>query len=131
MYQKIVIIGNLGRDPEMRYLDSGKAVTNFNVAVNNKYKDNDETIWFRVSAWGKQAESANQYLKSGSKVLVEGKLTADKETGNPRVFQKKDGAYSATFEIMADRVVFMDSKKTSDTVSEKQDDLFSENESPF
>jgi len=69
VYQKITIIGNLGRDPEMRYLPSGQAVTNISVATNRRYTDSngqkvDETTWFRVSVWGAQAESVNQYLRS-------------------------------------------------------------------
>jgi len=75
MYQKIIIVGNLGRDPEMRYTPSGQAVTNFSVATNRQYTGSDgqlvkETIWFRVSVWGKQAETSNQYLRRGS-VLFE------------------------------------------------------------
>ncbi len=91
MYQTIIIAGNVGRDPEMRYTPSGQAVTSFSVATNRQYTNNNaetvkETIWFRVSAWGKQAETCNQYLKKGSKVLVEGRLTADPATGGPRIW---------------------------------------------
>ena len=77
MYQKLIIIGNLGRDPEMRYTPDGKAVTTFSVAASRRYGEKEETAWFRVSVWGKQAESCNQYLQKGSKVLVEGRLTAE------------------------------------------------------
>ena len=75
---KVQIIGNLGRDPEMRYAPNGDAVTTLNLAANRKYTDQDgqsvkETTWFRVSVWGKQAESCNQFLKKGSLVLVEGR----------------------------------------------------------
>ena len=76
-YHTTIIVGNLGRDPEMRYTPSGQAVTSFSVAVNDDYTNNNgerikRTIWFRISAWGKQAETCNQYLKKGSKVLVLG-----------------------------------------------------------
>ena len=74
MYQKIIIVGNLGRDPEMRFTPEGNPVTSFSVAASRRYKDKDETTWFRVTVWGKQAETANQYLQKGSKVLVEGRL---------------------------------------------------------
>ena len=72
MYQKLVIVGNLGTDPEMRYTAAGQAVTNFSVATNRRYTSSDgnqvdETTWFRVSVWGKQAETTNQYLKKGNK----------------------------------------------------------------
>ena len=77
MYSKIIIIGNLGRDPEMRFSPSGDPVTTFSVATSRRYGDKDETTWFRVSVWGKQAESCNTYLSKGSKVLVEGRLKAE------------------------------------------------------
>ena len=86
MYHTIIIVGNLGKDPEMRYTPSGQAVTSFSVATSRQYTGQNgqkvkETIWFRVSAWGKQAETCNQYLRKGSKVLVEGRLTPDPSTG--------------------------------------------------
>ena len=88
MYQHITIVGRLGRDPEMRYTPSGQAVTSFNVATDRQYTDANgqkvkETTWFRVSVWGKQAETTNQYLKKGSMVLVDGRLTPDPKTGGP------------------------------------------------
>ena len=89
MYQKLIIIGNLGRDPEMRYTPDGKAVTTFSVATSRKYNEKEETTWFRVSVWGKQAESCNQYLTKGSKVLVEGRLRPDANTGAHRFFKRK------------------------------------------
>ena len=111
-YQKLVIVGNLGRDPEMRYTPSGQAVTNFSVATNRQYTASSgekvkETVWFRVSAWGRQAETCNQYLKTGSQVLVEGRLTADKETGGPRIWEANDGTQRASYEITAGSVVFL------------------------
>ena len=88
MYHTIIIVGNVGKDPEMRYTPSGQAVTSFSVATNRQYTAGNgeqvkETIWFRVSTWGKTAEVCNQYVKKGSKVLVEGRLTPDKNTGGP------------------------------------------------
>ena len=77
MFNKITIIGNLGTDPEMRYTPSGSAVTSFSVATNRRYTRNgeqvDETEWFRVNAWGRLAETTNQYLEKGSLVYVEGR----------------------------------------------------------
>ena len=115
MYQKMIIAGNLGKDPEMRYTPSGQAVTNFSVATSRKYTSSNgetvkETIWFRVSAWGKTAETCNQYLKKGSKVLVEGRLNADPATGNPRIFTRQDGTVGTSFEITADTVRFLSSR---------------------
>ena len=115
MYQKITIVGNLGRDPEMRYLPSGQAVTNMSVATNRRYTGSDgqrvdETTWFRVSVWGAQAETVNQYLQQGSKVLVEGRLRPDPETGGPRIWTRNDGSPGANFEITAQNVLFLSSK---------------------
>lgn len=111
-YQKVVIVGNLGRDPEMRYTPGGQAVTNFSMATNRQYTNSNgerikETTWFRVSAWGRQAETVNQYLSTGSQVLVEGRLNPDKETGGPRLWTRQDGSSAASFEVTAERVVFL------------------------
>ncbi len=111
-YQQITIVGNLGRDPEMRYTPGGQAVTNFSVATNRQYTTSNgekvkETVWFRVSAWGRQAETCNQYLSTGSQVLVEGRLTPDRESGGPRIWTRNDGTPAASFEITAGRVVFL------------------------
>ena len=115
MYQKLIIIGNLGRDPEMRYTPDGKAVTSFSVATSRKYNDKDETTWFRISVWGKQAESCNQYLTKGSKVLVEGRLRPDGNTGAPQVFQKKDGSWGSSYEVHADTVRFLTARGEGNT----------------
>ena len=116
MYQKIIIIGNLGRDPEMRYTPSGQAVTNFSVATNRRYTGSDgqqidETIWFRVSVWGRQAETCNQYLRQGSRVLVEGRLTADPATGGPKIWTRQDGTPGASYEISAGVVRFLSTRQ--------------------
>lgn len=109
MYQKLIIIGNLGRDPELKFTADGKAVANFSVATSRKYKDTDETTWFRVSTWDKQAEACNTYLSKGSKVLVEGRLKSNAD-GNPRVYERKDGTWSASYEITAESVRFLTAK---------------------
>ena len=106
MYQKIILVGNLGRDPEMRYLQDGKAVTNFSIATSNYKK---ETAWFRVSVFGASAEACNQYLQKGSKVLVDGELTYDASTGGPKVFSRNDGTAGASFEVVARDVKFLSS----------------------
>ena len=86
---KIIVIGNVGRDPEMRYTPSGQGVTSFSVASNRRYRTADgeqreETMWFNVNAWGRMAEICNQYLTKGRQVYVEGRLTT-------RIFQGNDG----------------------------------------
>jgi len=90
MFEKHIIIGNLGRDPEMRYTPSGVPVTDFSVAVNKRYTKDGErvekTTWYKVVAWRKLAETCGQYLAKGRTVLVEGDLSAEAYTdreGNP------------------------------------------------
>jgi single-strand DNA-binding protein len=114
MYHKIIIVGNLGRDPEMRFIPSGQAVTTFSVAVSDGFGDRKKTIWFRVSAWEKQAETCNNFLKKGSKVLVEGRLNAD-DSGNPRTWSRQDGSTGTSYEITAQTVRFLSSKTDSTT----------------
>ena len=120
MYHTIILVGNLGRDPEMRYTPSGQAVTNFSVATNRQYTGSDgqlvkETIWFRISTWGKNAENCNQFLKRGSKVLVEGRLIPDANTGGPRVWNRQDGSPSASFEVSAQTVRFLSTRGEDET----------------
>lgn len=115
MFHTIIIVGNVGRDAEMRYTPSGQAVASFSVATNRQYTASSgeqvkETVWFRISAWGKQAEICNQYVKKGMKVLVEGRLTADQGTGGPRVWTGQDGNPRASFEVTAATVRFLSSR---------------------
>ena len=117
-YHTIIIVGNLGRDPEMRYTPNGNAVTTINVASNRTFNDasgqrQKVTTWFRVSVWGKQAESVNNFLKKGSQVLVEGELQPDKETGNPRTFTRNDGSTGASYEVRAQTVRFLTPRGTA------------------
>lgn len=126
MFHTVIIAGNVGRDAEMRYTPSGQAVASFSVATNREYMRNDEkvkeTIWFRISAWGKQAEVCNQYVKKGMKVLVEGRLTADQSTGGPRIWSGNDGAPKASFEVTAATVRFLSSRgDASDMVGAAQE----------
>ena len=110
MFQTIIFVGTLGRDPELRFTPEGKPVTSLNVAVDDGYGDKKSTIWFRVSAWGKQAETTNQYLRKGSRVLVEGRLVPDAATGSPRIFSKQDGTQGSSYEVSATTVKFLTPK---------------------
>jgi single-strand DNA-binding protein len=126
MFHTLIIVGNVGRDPEMRYTPSGQAVTSFSVASNRKYTSSNgeqinETIWFRVSAWGKQAEICNQFLKKGSRVLIEGRLMPDKATGGPRIWQKQDGSSGSSFEVNAQTVRFLTTRNESESGSAASD----------
>jgi len=99
---KAMIIGNLGRDPEMRYTPGGQAVTQFTVAVNRSYKAQngewqEETEWFRVVVWGQQAERAAEHLRKGNKVYIEGRLQT-------RQWEDKDGQKRYTTELVANQV---------------------------
>ena len=112
MYQKITLVGNLGRDPELRYLQNGTPVTNLSVATNNTYNNQQgeqvkETTWFRVSVFGKQAESCSQYLTKGKSVLVEGRLKPDPTTGGPKMWTGNDGTSRASYDVTATTVRFL------------------------
>lgn len=133
MYAKLTLVGNLGRDPEMRYMPDGTAVTNLNVATNRRWTDAhgqpaEETTWFRVSVWNKQAEACNQYLRKGSKVLVEGRLRPDPQTGSPRIWTSQNGNVGASYEVTADRIVFLTSRAETadagnDAPDQEEDDI--------
>jgi single-strand DNA-binding protein len=109
---KCMIIGNLGRDPEMRYTPSGQAVTQFSVATNRNFRDpqgewQSETEWFRVVVWAERAERAAEQLRKGHKVYVEGRLQTrqwEDQTGNKRY----------TTELIADRVTSLERRDRED-----------------
>jgi single-strand DNA-binding protein len=105
-HNKASFIGNLGRDPEMRYTPSGKPVTNFSVAVNNQYAGADgqvvkETLWVKAVTWGATAEAANKYLKKGMQVYIEGRI-------NPiKIWTGTDGEPRADLELTVSEMQFL------------------------
>jgi single-strand DNA-binding protein len=108
---KIQIIGNLGRDPEMRFTPQGTAVTTFTVAVNRRWADRsggerDETEWFRVETWDKLADICNRYLTKGKQVYIEGRLRVRKYTD-------RDGMERTAVEIVANNMLMLGSKGDS------------------
>ena len=113
MFQKIIIAGNLGGDPVMRYTADGTPVTSFSVATSERWSDRntgerrERTTWWRVSAWRKQAEICNEYLSKGRQVLVEGTMAVDTETGGPRIWTGQDGQPRASYELTAQTVRFI------------------------
>lgn len=113
MYQKIVIVGRLGKDPEQRFTQDGKAVTSFSVAVD---EGKDKTTWFKVTAWEKLAETCATYLVKGKTVLVEGRVSArawlNTDTNNPM----------ASLEITAHVVKFLSGKEQGDAFREPADE---------
>ncbi len=105
MYQKTIVIGHLGKDPEMRYTPTGVPVTSFSLATSRKWTDQngnqqEKTTWFRVTCWRKTAELAAQYLKKGRLVLVEGDIDA-------QAFTDREGSPRASLELTATNVRFM------------------------
>lgn len=103
---KVMLIGNVGNDPEMRYTPNGSAVTEFRMAVNRRYttsegEQREETEWFRVSAWTRLAEQVNQYVVKGMKLFVEGRLSS-------RAYIDRDGQPRASLEVSAFNVLFLD-----------------------
>jgi len=104
-FNKIIIIGNLGRDPELRYTPQGSAVCNFPVATSERRKNatgeqEEITTWFRVSTWGRQAELANEYLTKGKPVYIEGRLRVEEYTD-------RDGKSRTSLEVNATDVQFI------------------------
>jgi single-strand DNA-binding protein len=97
------IIGHLGRDPETRFLNDGKPVCNFSVAVNEKRGGQESTAWYRISAFGKLAEVCGQHLGKGQQVYVRGRL-------QQRTYKDKDGAEKLSVEVVADSVQFLGGK---------------------
>jgi len=130
MFEKHIIIGNLGRDPEMRYTPSGVPVTNFSVAVNKRYTKDGErfekTTWYKVVAWRKLAETCGQYLAKGRSVLVEGDLSAE-------AYLDREGKPAAKLVLTATNIQFLgsagrdagdgDDEIPAGAAAEEEDDL--------
>jgi single-strand DNA-binding protein len=119
MYTSTTVAGRLGSDPDMKYMPDGTAVSSFSLAANVGFGENKKTIWFRCSAWRKQAELANQYLSKGSKVLVVGELKPGAD-GSPRTFTRGNGEVAASFELTVNSIVFLESKKEGNGNAEKE-----------
>lgn len=133
---KVMVIGHLGRDPEMRYTPSGRPVTNFNVATSRSWKTSDnerrtETEWFNIVAWGSLAEICNQYLAKGQQVYLEGRLQTRR--------WEEDGVRRSTVEIVAKEMVMLGQRKRKDSDNDQEEaedfdsdfELDEEDEFPF
>jgi single-strand DNA-binding protein len=136
VYQKVTLIGNLGRDPEMRYTPSGVPVTNFSVAANRRWTNSDgspgeETVWIRVTAWRRLAEVCNEYLAKGRQVYIEGTLKPDPDTGGPRVYERNDGSYGASYELTASMVKFLGGNGATKRAADEGMDEPADEEIPF
>jgi single-strand DNA-binding protein len=130
---KVMIIGNVGTDPEMRYTPNGNPVTSFRIATSRFFNSPEgerkqETEWFTVVTWNKQAESCNQYLTKGKRVYVEGRLRT-------RAWEGQDGQKRSRIEIVAERVLFLDRQAGAlppeESRVEKLDDVTTEDDLPF
>ena len=114
-FNKITIVGNLGRDPELRYTPQGNAVCNISVATNEKRRDKtgdlqDVTTWFRITLWGKQAENASKYLTKGSPIYIEGRLRVEE-------WSDRDGKMRYTLEVQATDMQFLGNSRSGDEYS--------------
>ena len=125
MFQQTIVIGRLGKDPEMSYTSEGQPVTHFSVAVNEKFKSGDEdkerVTWFEVTAWGRQAETCNDYLAKGRQVMVRGRISASAWT-------TQEGQLRASLKVSAQEVKFLGSNGAN---SESEDSISPEDEPPF
>ena len=125
---KVMLIGRLGQEPEMRYTPSGRPLTKLQVAVNRSWKSSDgekktETEWFNIIAWGKLAEICNQYLSKGQQVYIEGRL-------HTRQWQDDEGNNHSSVEVIAQEMLMLDSK-SGEQDTELSEGLPSEDEYPF
>ena len=124
---KVMIIGNLGKDPEMRYTPSGRPVTTFNVATSRSWNTSDgerhtETEWFNVVAWGGLAEICNQYLTKGQQVYIDGRLQS-------RSWNDSDGNHHTSVEVVANEMIMLGNRQSSD--DQTDDNQLDEDEFPF
>jgi single-strand DNA-binding protein len=129
---RVFLIGNLTRDPELRYTPSGMAVVTLRLAVNHRFKDRSgelkqDACFINIVVWDKQAETSNQYLKKGSCVLIEGRLQS-------RSWQDNEGKNRSVIEVRADRVVFLDGSQkrlsTKDNIGQEADTESNNNKTP-
>lgn len=124
---KVMLIGNLGRDPEMRYTPSGRPVTTFSMATNRSWKSSDgerrsETEWFNIVAWGSLAEICNQYLKKGQQVYIEGRLQS-------RSWEDDDKVKHQTTEVVAKEMVMLgDRRKENSDADDDTHEVATEND---
>ncbi len=126
---KVMIIGRLGRDPEMRYTPSGRPVTSFSVAVSRTWKSsegerNEETEWFNIVAWGSLAEICKQHLAKGREVYIEGRLQT-------RSWEDPDGKKHYRTELVAREMIMLDAPRRNSQEPEAVDEPGHEDEFPF
>jgi single-strand DNA-binding protein len=115
-YAKLIIVGKLAQEPTLRYTSAGLGLCSFSIPVNRTYKVNEEkvkeTTWYNLTAFGKMAEIISKYFVKGSQIIVEGRLSPDKETGNPKMFDKSDGTKGTKYEVVIESFSFGDNPQT-------------------
>jgi single-strand DNA-binding protein len=125
---KVILLGNLGRDPELRFMPNGDAVCNFSIATTDSWKDKagekqERTEWHNIVMYRKLAEIAGEYLKKGSSIYVEGRLQT-------RKWQTKEGQDRYTTEVIADSMQMLGGRSSSSQSEKSSDDNFSQSSSP-
>ena len=118
MAHQIVLPGRITKDAELRYTTDGKAVSNFDLAVNDGFGEKKATIWFKCSLWDKRAEALNDFLTKGTPVTVFGRM-AHKD-GNPRIWQGKDGTNNASFEVFVTEIELQGGKRQNNEVEQDE-----------
>jgi len=123
MYQQLILVGNLGKDTDSKFTANGQNACTFPMATSKTFTGADgnpvtSVVWWRVTAWGKLAETCSKFLHKGSKVMVIGEIHAD-EKGQPRMWQDKEGFMHTSFEVTALKVIFM-TPKADDTAAVEQ-----------
>ena len=122
MYNRIILVGNLGGEVTENTTGKGTQMASFSVATNRKWSGGEEVAWFRVTVFGRQAETCIQYLGKGSKVLVEGRIRPDQD-GNPRIWERNDGTPAASFEVTADSVKFLGGGDVKEEIAMDEDKI--------
>ncbi len=112
-FSKATIVGHLGQNPEIRTLENSQQVANFSVAVTHKVRDNQQTVWYKISCWGKQAEIAEKYLAKGNAVMIEGRLSI-------RDYTTQSGEKGLSVEVSATELVLLGNKQDAESGGSQQ-----------
>ena len=120
MYHRISMIGRVGRDPEIKTVKGGLLLSSFSVAIDihGKTKDQKVTVWMKITVFDTVADFVREHVKKGDLVLIEGRLSPDPATGLPKIFQKKNGSYSSTYDIVGEKVQLLSSKNRQHNAAE-------------
>jgi len=120
---KVSFIGNVGKQPELRFLPDGKAVCSYSVAVTLGSGENKQTLWYRCTSWEKQAENDNQYLAKGSKVYIEGVPLPDKTTHNPKMYTTKEHVVISTWDVTIKHIEYLSQAEKTEEPEVAESDI--------